>query len=195
MDDVKASKCYVSGMCMQCKVGKVSKFWNRSNQVPHLTQDTLWESDKYTKTLETGEPRSQLFPSRWPQGCMTQTRQYSKDKHIKKIHKRNTTLEWSVRTLPEGLNKFHGTNLTLNSDMDQDTYKFGFAWKIPNLSMNRLQVHINQDYPSKKNQTVKPWWAWQQTQHQAQTLSFIDESLNWSRQSKPPHFLSPLSSY
>ena len=64
MDDVKASKCYVSDMCMQCKVGKESKFWNRYNQVPHLTQDTLWESDKYTKTLDTGEPRSQLFPSR-----------------------------------------------------------------------------------------------------------------------------------
>ena len=63
-DDVKASKCYVSGMCMQCKVGKESKFWNRYNQVPHMTQDTLWESDKYTKTLDTEEPRSQLFPSR-----------------------------------------------------------------------------------------------------------------------------------
>ena len=58
MDDVKASKCYVSGMCMQCKVGKESKFWNRYNQVPHLTQDTLRESDKYTETLETGGPRS-----------------------------------------------------------------------------------------------------------------------------------------
>ena len=64
MDDVKASKCNVSDICMQCKVGKESKFWNRYNQVPHLTQDTTWESDKYTKTLDTGEPRSQPFPSR-----------------------------------------------------------------------------------------------------------------------------------
>ena len=31
MDDVKASKCYVSDMCMQCKVGKESKFLNRYN--------------------------------------------------------------------------------------------------------------------------------------------------------------------
>ena len=60
MDDVKASKCYMSGTCMQCKVGEESKFWNRCNQVPHLTQDTIWESNKYTKTLDTGEP----FPSR-----------------------------------------------------------------------------------------------------------------------------------
>ena len=63
MDDVKASKCYVSDMCMQCKVEE-SKVRNRYNQVPDLTQDTLWEIDKYTKTLDTGEPRSQLFPSR-----------------------------------------------------------------------------------------------------------------------------------
>ena len=64
MNDVKASKCYVSAMCMQCKVGKESKFWNRYNQVPHLTQDTIWESDKYTKIVDTGEPRSQPFPRR-----------------------------------------------------------------------------------------------------------------------------------
>ena len=61
MDDVKASKCYVSDMCMQCKVGKESKFWNRYNQVSHLTQDTKWESDKYTKTLDTGEPTRSHF--------------------------------------------------------------------------------------------------------------------------------------
>ena len=64
MDDENTSKCYVSDMCMQCKVGKESKFWNRYNHVPHLTQDTIWESDKYTKTLDTGKPRSQPFPSK-----------------------------------------------------------------------------------------------------------------------------------
>ena len=39
----------------------------------------------------------------------------------KKIHKRSTALERSVRKLLESLNMFHGTNLTLNSDVDQDT--------------------------------------------------------------------------
>ena len=38
-----------------------------------------------------------------------------------KIHKRSTALERSVRQLLRGLNWFHGTNLTLNSDMDKDT--------------------------------------------------------------------------
>ena len=61
MDDVKALKCYVSGMCMLCKVGKESKFWNRYNQVPHQTQDTLWESDNYTKTLDTERQEVSYF--------------------------------------------------------------------------------------------------------------------------------------
>ena len=64
MNDVKASKWYVSDICMQCKVGKESKSWNRYNQVPHLIQDTIWEIDKYTKMVDTGERRSQPFPRR-----------------------------------------------------------------------------------------------------------------------------------
>ena len=64
MDDVKASMLHVFDMCMQCKVGKGAKFWIRYNQLPYLILDTIWESDKYTKTLNTGEPRSQPFPSR-----------------------------------------------------------------------------------------------------------------------------------
>ena len=38
------------------------------------------------------------------------------------IHKSNTALERSVKNiLLEGLNRFHGANLTLSSDVDQDT--------------------------------------------------------------------------
>ena len=64
IDDVKASMLHVSDMCLQCKVGKEAKFWIRYNQLPHLTLDTIWESYKYTKTFNTGEPKSQPFPSR-----------------------------------------------------------------------------------------------------------------------------------
>ena len=39
---------------------------------------------------------------------------------IKRIHKRNTALERSVRKSMEGLNMFDGTNFTLISDVDQD---------------------------------------------------------------------------
>ena len=38
---------------------------------------------------------------------------------------RSTALEWSVFFLLEGLNRFHGANLTLSSDVDQDTQMFG----------------------------------------------------------------------
>ena len=41
-------QCFMSLTCV-CKVGKVAKIWNRYNQVPQLTQDTVWESDKYKK--------------------------------------------------------------------------------------------------------------------------------------------------
>ena len=38
------------------------------------------------------------------------------------IHKRTTALERSVKILLlEGLNRLNGANLTLNSDVDQDT--------------------------------------------------------------------------
>ena len=38
------------------------------------------------------------------------------------IHKRTTALERSVKILLlEGLNRFNGADLTLNSDVDQDT--------------------------------------------------------------------------
>ena len=55
---------YASDMCMQFKVVKEAKFWIGYNQLPHLSLDTIWERDKYTKTLNRGEPRSQPFPSR-----------------------------------------------------------------------------------------------------------------------------------
>ena len=37
------------------------------------------------------------------------------------IHKRSTALERSVNFLLEGLNRFNSANLTLYSDVDQDT--------------------------------------------------------------------------
>ena len=88
---------------------------------------------------------------------------------------------------------FYGTNLTLIK-----THRRLVCIKDPNLSTSPLFVHINQDikkeiyknkdstvyiteYWSKRNQTVKPGWARQQTQHQAPTLSYIDKSLSQNR--------------
>ena len=41
------------------------------------------------------------------------------------IDKRSTALELQVNFLLEGLNRFNGANLTLNSDVDQGTLIFG----------------------------------------------------------------------
>ena len=46
------------------KIRKTSKIRKRYNQVPHLTQDTTWESNKNTINITKQEPRGQLFPSR-----------------------------------------------------------------------------------------------------------------------------------
>ena len=50
------------------RVRKVAKIRNQYNQVPHLPQDTTWESDKNIIKHHKQEHRGQLFPSRWPQG-------------------------------------------------------------------------------------------------------------------------------
>ena len=41
-----------------------AKIWNRYNQVPHLTLDTIWESDKNTRKSHTEESQvASPFPA------------------------------------------------------------------------------------------------------------------------------------
>ena len=54
-----------------CKVRKAAKIRHRYNHVPHLTQDTTWESDKNTIKHHKQEPRGQAFPSRRPRQQLT----------------------------------------------------------------------------------------------------------------------------
>ena len=86
------------------KVRKKATVRNRYNQVTHLTQDTIWESDKITRKhymQESQEPAlSQQVTTRLQETDVTK----GKDKHTKKIHERSSTLERSVRKLLEGLN-------------------------------------------------------------------------------------------
>ena len=58
---------------------QAEKIRNRYNQVPHLTQDTTWESDKNTIKHHKQESRGQPFPSRWPQDSNEQI--WKHDKH------------------------------------------------------------------------------------------------------------------
>ena len=62
MDNVKASILHASDMCMQCKVGKEGKFWIRYNQLPYLTMDTIWESDKYAENIKDIQESQEVSP-------------------------------------------------------------------------------------------------------------------------------------
>ena len=103
---------------------KKAKIRNQYNQTPHLTRNTISESDK--KHLAQENQEVSPFPSRGSQGCKEQTRPYNKDKpetyKTKRIHKRSVTWEWSVIKSLVGLSMFNGTNLTLSSDVDQGAY-------------------------------------------------------------------------
>ena len=47
------------------KIKKKATIRYRYNQMPHLTQDTIWESDeKHMKTSHTKESRGHPFPSK-----------------------------------------------------------------------------------------------------------------------------------
>ena len=52
------------------KVRKAAKIRNRYNQVPHLTQDTTWESDKNTIKHHKQEPRGLKLSIRQNVSCL-----------------------------------------------------------------------------------------------------------------------------
>ena len=98
---------------------------NQYNQVPHLTKDT---NGKVTNSQSDITDESQEV-STFPAGDHKATINRHAQKHNKHtteitwmIHKRSTALERSGKNiLLEGLNLFNGANLTLSSDMDQET--------------------------------------------------------------------------
>ena len=96
------------------KIRKEAKIRNRYKLVPHLTRNTIWESDNNTikhHTQESQKASPFLVGDR-------------KDKHETKILKKDPQKECHLgitsKTLIEGLIMFNGTNLTLNSNLDQD---------------------------------------------------------------------------
>ena len=108
---------------MKWKVRKRAKIRNRYNQAPHLTQDANWESDNVTIRHHKLEPRGQPFP------LQVTTKHQQTDVHesitkqdrnnIKGPQKKLRLGTVSKYILLEGLNRC--TNLTLSSDVDQDT--------------------------------------------------------------------------
>ena len=88
--------------------------------MPHLTPDTKWESDKNTRKYHTQESQ-EVIPFPEEDHKAVRNRQDNNTKIAKRIHKRSTALERSVRKLLEGLNMFDGTKLALISDVHQST--------------------------------------------------------------------------
>ena len=86
------------------KVSKGAKIRNRYNQVPHLTQDT---NGKVTHSqLDTTNENQEVrpFPAGDHKGHINRRVQmHSKHKTEKKIHKRSTALERSVKYFTGGL--------------------------------------------------------------------------------------------
>ena len=82
-------------LCVSCLLfifqsKKEGKIRNQYNQVPHLSRDTTWKSDKHTIRHHKQEPIGQPLPSRGPQGINKQTpRKHNKHKVSKGAKIRN----------------------------------------------------------------------------------------------------------
>ena len=108
------------------KVRKRAKIRNLYNQVPHLTQDT---NGKVTNSqLDITNESQKVSP--FPAGDHKATINRHTRKHNKHACNRNNMNDpqkkYCLGTVSknislEGLNQFHGANLTLSSDVDQDT--------------------------------------------------------------------------
>ena len=72
------------------KVRKKENIRNRYNQIPHLTKDTIWESDKYTRKHHTQE--SQVvspFPAGDHKAAMNRQDSMTDMKYIKDPQKKH----------------------------------------------------------------------------------------------------------
>ena len=99
------------------KVSKGAKIRNRYNQVPHLTQDTNGKvTNSQVDTTNESQGVSPIPADDHKAHINRRAQIHSKHKTEQK-HKRST------KEVPpwNGLNRFNGVNLTLNSDVDQDT--------------------------------------------------------------------------
>ena len=101
----------------------MAKIRNRYSQVPHLTQDTTWECNKTTINITNKSQEVSTFPAGDHKAAMNRPKSMT----ITDINNTNDPQKKyrlgmvSKNILLEGLNRFHSANLTLSSDVDQDT--------------------------------------------------------------------------
>ena len=102
----------------------MAKIRNQYNQVPHLTKDTTRESNKTTINITNKSQEVSPFPAGDHKAAMNRRKSMKKKQDINNTNdpQKKYRIEMvSKTTLLEGLNRFHDANLTLSSDMDQDT--------------------------------------------------------------------------
>ena len=90
------------------QVRKGEKIRNQYNQVQHLTQDTTWESDNSIVKQNKREPRDDPFPAGDHKAAMNG-------------RKSMTNTRVSKTILLDSLSQFHSANISLSSDVYQDT--------------------------------------------------------------------------
>ena len=107
------------------KVSKGAKIRNRYNQVPHLTQDTNGKVTNSQLDITNENQEVSPFPAGDHKAHINRRAQRHSKHKTEQKHKRSTkdVPPWNgqLNILLEGLNRFHGANLTLYSDVDQDT--------------------------------------------------------------------------
>ena len=101
------------------KVRKTAKIRIQYNQVPNQSQDTTWESNKNTINTTNKSKEVSRFPADDHKATLNRRKSMrnTKKQKTQMIHKRGTCTALEL----EGLNWIHGANLTLSSDLDQDT--------------------------------------------------------------------------
>ena len=82
----------------------MAKIRKRHNQVPHLTQDTTWESDK-TQLNITNESQHVTTRQQWTDAKVWQTQNIYNTNDPQKKYRIGTV---SKTILLEGLSRFHG---------------------------------------------------------------------------------------
>ena len=98
------------------KVRKAAKIRNRYNQVPHLTQDTTWESVKTQLNITIKSQKGSPFPADDNKAAINKRESMNNTIDPQMKYRLGTV---SKNIILEGLNRFHGANLTLRLDMDQ----------------------------------------------------------------------------
>ena len=107
------------------KISKGANIRNRYNQVPHLTQDTNGKVINLQLDTTNESQEASPFPAGDHKAHINRREQKNSKHKTEQKHKRSTKEEppWKGQQniLLEGLNQFNGANLTIYSDVDQNT--------------------------------------------------------------------------